>query len=144
MAMAVLSARLYAASNNRDYLASMIATAKGIAALERTSSNVLIDDRDAFTNGWAAFYYATEVVPLLTISGTADASTILATAQSVMTQARSGDGTYSGNWSGPFNGSWARAGSTNFRLNVSASAAMWPIAAAALAGVKLDRAKQCQ
>ena len=136
MAWAVLNTRFYARTHERRYLDSAIATAAGIAAHERLPGNVLMNDRDAYTDGWAAYYYAHDVAPLLPPQGTADTATLRATARSVMQHARGGDGTYSANWAGtPAGERWNSPPhhSTRYRLNISANSAMWPVAAAALA-----------
>ena len=134
MAMAIANARLFALTGEDGYRANAIAAARGIALRERDPGGVLIDDRDAFVDGWSAYQYAAEVAPLVAGDpAAAGAKTIVATANSVMANARGGDGTYGGDWSGPLEGIWAAKNSTNFRLAVAANAAIWPVVAALFA-----------
>lgn len=130
MAWAVMNARLYRDTHKDAYRDSAISTAQGIAKHELVMpGDELLNDRDAFVDGWAAYAYAKEVVPLLPEHGAVASRTYLDTARSIMQRARGEDGTYSGSWSGPFNGVWAQGRSKSYVLMVSVNTAMWPIVA---------------
>jgi hypothetical protein len=103
MAMAVAAARLYRATNDPAYLEKAIRTANAILAVENDGGGVLLNDRDANVEG---FYVADWVAEVLTLPGIGPehAEAIRRTASSIYAAARTPDGYYSGNWSGPAQG----------------------------------------
>jgi len=115
MAFAVLEARLYNETGTLAYLTRMNLTATGIKTRETVSGNILLDDRDAFDNAFAAYYYANEVVPLLTgPAGTqADKTTLVNTANSVVNNDTCQYFSYGGDWQGPCQGVWYNNQSPN-------------------------------
>jgi hypothetical protein len=130
MAVAALEARLYAETHKEYYLFRLNLTATGIRTYETVPTNIFMNDRDANIFGFAAFFYARDVVPLLNgpIGTQADKSTLVDTAASIDANDKWTDGTYGGDWQGPVKGLWHAHGSTNFELRVSAQAATLLIA----------------
>ncbi|HEY3412712.1 MAG TPA: glycoside hydrolase family 76 protein [Armatimonadota bacterium] len=110
MAMAVAAARLYRATNDVTYLNKAILTANAILAVENDGGGLLMNDRDANVEG---FYMADWVAEVLTLPGIGPehADALRRTASSIYTAARTPDGYYSGNWSGPAQGPLAVWGS---------------------------------
>lgn len=108
MAFAVLEARLFNETGTAAYQTRMNQTATGIKSYETVTGNILLDDRDAYDNAFAAYYYAAEVIPLLTGSaGTqADKTTLVNTANSVVANDTCQFNSYGGDWQGPCNGVW--------------------------------------
>jgi hypothetical protein len=89
-------------------------------------TNILLNDQDANVDGFAAYWYATLVPPLLTgAAGTqADKTTLIATAWSAATNDRCANGTYGGSWEGPCQGVWFNLsqGGSNFNNIISSQA----------------------
>ena len=103
MAMAVAAARLYRATNDVTYLNRAIQTANAILAVENDGGGLLMNDRDANVEG---FYMGDWVAEVLTLPGIGPehADALRRTASSIYAAARTPDGFYSGNWSGPAQG----------------------------------------
>lgn len=136
MAMAVLDARLYSITGTPSYLTRVNQVAVGFQNYETVSGGVALDARDARTNGWAAVFYAREVVPILTSSGAFGSASMKATAVAVNANARNSDLTYAGCWNGAASNSscvWATNNNLySQQVEVSANAAIWGVAALAL------------
>ena len=133
MAYAVLESRLYAITGNTAYLTRLNQVATGMRSHEMVSStNIVLNDRDASDNAFAVYYYAHEVIPRLT--GTAgtqlDKTSLVTTAWAAALNARCANGTYGGSWEGPCQGLWFKAhqGGSNFEIAVSAQAAAMIVA----------------
>ena len=111
MAMAALSAKFYKITGEQKYLDRVYATNAGI--LQHYNNNgVLLNDRDAWTNGTFASFYASWV---LTLPDTEQMQQLMKdTAVSIVTNDRTADGYYGGSWQGPPAGPssvWASGGS---------------------------------
>lgn len=112
MAMAVVAARLYRATGDDAYRLRAIHTANAILAVENDGGGILLNDRDANVEGYYAVDWAAEVLTLPGI-GPEHAAALRRTAASIYTAARTQDGYYSGNWSGPAQGPlmvWGKGG----------------------------------
>ncbi len=137
MAMATLSAKFYKITGEQKYLDRVYATNEGL--LKRyNNGGVLLNDRDAWTNGTFASYYASNV---LTLEGTEEMQKLLLnTAKSIMCNDRTDKGTYGGSWQGPAEGDgsvWHLKGSTADQAHTSGSTVMLVTAAAILeAGIE--------
>lgn len=134
MAWADLNARLYAVTTTANYLTEAQAIAASILA-KHVAAGVFVDDRDARGNGIAAYYFAQDVLPLLTgafaSTATGLQSAYIATARA-SPAARAPDGGYSGDYDGPVQGAWygaACAGCTfnHDRIEISGNTAIWLI-----------------
>lgn len=111
MAMAALAAKFYKITGEQVYLDRVYAINEGI--LKNYNNNgVLLNDRDAWTNGTFATYYASWV---LSLPDTEEMQKLLQdTAVSIVTNDRTADGYYGGSWQGPASGPssvWASGGS---------------------------------
>jgi hypothetical protein len=122
MAFAALDARLYELTKDPAYRTRAIDTAASIAAKEVASDGAMLDDRDAYTNGWAAYAFLRDVGPLTPVLSRA----YRLTAASVIAKDRAADGTYGGDWDGAPQAWSGKAPS--YALKVTASAAIWAIA----------------
>lgn len=127
MAFAVLQARLFGATGNPDYRqrARMVSDAIAQHELVR-GTNIYLNDRDAYVDGFAAPMFANDVVKapnLLTPTQMAEHTGYLqATARSILQNDRGGVGMYGGDWQGPYEGVWARHGSGGEKFLVTAQA----------------------
>ncbi len=102
MAMAALSAKFYRITGDKKYLERAYKTNEGLLKWY-DNHGVLLNDRDAWTNGTYAAFYASEV---LTMPDTEAMQKLLKdTAVSISINARTIDGYYGGSWSGPAEGS---------------------------------------
>jgi len=145
MAMAVTAARIYRATNDRKYLDKAVQTANAILAIE-TDGGVYMNDRDANVEG---FYVADFVSEVLTLPGIGPehAETLRRTASSIYVNARTPNGMYSGNWSGPAQGplaAWGKPG-RGFRpdqIMISANSVHMIVGAAALGVLKPEPARR--
>jgi hypothetical protein len=106
MAMAVAAARIYRATGDTTYLDRAIHTANAILAVENDGGGILLNDRDANVEGYYAADWAAEVLTLPGI-GPEHAAALRRTASSIYAAARTPQGYYSGNWSGPAQGPFA-------------------------------------
>lgn len=102
MGMAALSAKFYKITGDKKYLDRVYATNEGLLKYY-SKDGVLLNDRDAWTNGAFAAYYAAEV---LSLPDTEEMQTLLQnTAVSILRNARTTTGYYGGSWKGPAEGS---------------------------------------
>jgi hypothetical protein len=132
MAMGVLHARRFAATGDDQYRLRAIRCAEAVRRKLTTAEGVLIDDRDAWTNGVFAGDWAREVL-ILPGLGPEPAAVLRATAESIATRARTAEGYYGASWSGPAEGegsAWWRGGSRPRQIMTSASAVHFIVAAA--------------
>lgn len=136
MGMAALSAKFYALTGEPEYLERVYQINDGILHYY-DQDGVLLNDRDAWTNGTFAAFYASWV---LTLPDTEEMRVLLcSTAVSIAENARTDDGHYGGSWSGPAEGSgsiWYVKGSIPQQGNTTGTSVMLITAAAiAAAGV---------
>lgn len=137
MAMAALSAKFYKITGEQKYLDRVYATNAGI--LQHYNNNgVLLNDRDAWTNGTFAGFYATWV---LSLPNTEEMQQLLKdTAVSIVTNDRTADGYYGGSWQGPPAGPssiWASNGSVAQQTMTSGTTVAIVVGAALLeAGIQ--------
>ncbi|HLV80334.1 MAG TPA: glycoside hydrolase family 76 protein, partial [Chthonomonadaceae bacterium] len=124
MAMGVIAARLYRDTGRKVYKDRALRAAKAVTTLETDGKGALMDDRDAWTDGYFMGYWAREVLTLPGIRP--EARKILQrTAQAIWQRARKPDGFYSGCWNGPVEGEacpWTKAGFRPQQIMTSASA----------------------
>lgn len=132
MAMATLAAKFYKVTNDQKYLDRVYAINDGIIKWYDLGG-VLLNDRDAWTEGTYAAYYAGNV---LCLPGTEKMQELLlGTADSIMTKARTEDGYYGGTWQGPAEGEgsrWWSGGSVPTQIMTSGSTVSMVTAAAIL------------
>lgn len=132
MAMAVLAAKFYEVTGDQTYLDRVYAVNDGLIKWYN-KDGVLLNDRDAWTNGTYASYYVSQV---LSLPDTEDMQKlILNTADSIMTRARTEDGRYGGSWQGPAVGNnsiWFRNASIPQQAHTSACSISMVTAAAML------------
>ncbi len=132
MAMATIAAKLYKITNDNKYLERVYETNAGILKWYNVGG-VLLNDRDAWTEGSYASYYASNV---LTLDNTEEIRELfMNTALSIMTNARTDDGRYGGTWQGPAEGSgsrWYSGGSVPQQIMTSGSSVAFVTAAAIL------------
>jgi hypothetical protein len=127
MAFAVLDARLFAATGTPAYRERARSAAGAITRFELVrGTNIYLNDRDAYVDGFAACLFANDVVKapnLLTAEqAAAHIAALRATARSIVQNDRGGVGMYGGDWQGPYAGVWDRHGSDGGKLLVSAQA----------------------
>jgi hypothetical protein len=145
MAMAVTAARIYRATGDRKYLDKAVQTANAILAVE-TDGGIYMNDRDANVEG---FYVADWVAEVLSLPGVGPehADTLRRTAASIYANARTPDGYYSGNWSGPAQGplaAWGRPGRgfSPQQIMISSNSVHMIVGAAALGALKPEPARR--
>jgi uncharacterized protein YyaL (SSP411 family) len=136
MAMAVAAARIYRATNDTAYLDKAINTANAILAVENDGGGILLNDRDANVEGYYIGDWAADVLTLPGI-GPEHADIARRTAASIYAAARTPDGYYSGNWSGPAQGPlvvWGKDGRGFIpqQIMISANGAHMIVGAAAI------------
>ena len=134
MGMGTIHARLYRRTGDRRYLERALETVYAVTDGIYNQNGVLINDRDAWTNGAFARGWAEEV---LTLPGVRDKDKELLfnTARSIAENARTPKGYYGGSWSGPAEGegsAWYRAKSIPEQIMTSATSTNMIIAAALL------------
>lgn len=135
MAMAAMSAKFYKITGEQKYLDRVYKTNEGILKYY-VIDGVLLNDRDAWTNGTFAAFYATEV---LSLPDTDEVTQLLKdTAVSIITKDRTADGYYGGSWQGNAEGGvWASGGSKPLQTMTSGTTVQIIVAAAlAEAGIK--------
>ena len=103
MGMAALAVMFYEATGEQQYLDRAYAVCDGLP-LYYDDEGVLLDDRDAWTNGAFATYFASRVLTLPDVNEQTLAL-CKATATSVVYNDRTPDGYYGGTWKGPSEGS---------------------------------------
>ena len=101
MGMAALAAKFYRITGEQEYLDRVYAVNEGMPRYY-DADGILLNDRDAWTNGVYAAYYAAEV---LSLPDTEAMQQLLKnTAVSIVNNARTVDGYYGGRWGGPADG----------------------------------------
>lgn len=145
MAMAVAAARIYRATGDDAYRLRAINTANAILATENDGGGVYLNDRDANVEGYYAVDWASEVLTLPGI-GPEHAAALRRTASSISVAARTQDGYYSGNWSGPAEGPlivWGRDGNSFIpqQIVISANGPHMIVGAAAIGVVPPETAR---
>ena len=132
MGMASLHAKLYSITGEQKYLDRVYATNAGIVK-NYDINGILLNDRDAWTNGTFATFYASWV---LSLPNTEEMQTLLKnTATSIVKNARTADGYYGGSWQGPADGPasiWASNGSVALQTMTSGTSVSIVVAAAML------------
>lgn len=136
MAMATIAAKLYKITQDNKYLERVYEINAGI--LKRYYKNgYLIADRDAWTNGTFAAYYAGNVLCLPNTEEMQKA--LLSNADSIMKNARTNDGYYDGSWGGPAGKSvWTYKKSVPEQIMTSGSTVSMITAAAILEAKIID------
>lgn len=133
LGMAALAARFYKITREQEYLNRMYAVNEGLLNVYVREDGVLLNDRDAWTNGIFTAYYVTDV---LTMPDTEEMQqAIRDTALSIAVNARTEDGYYGGSWSGPAEGGgsvWYKIGSTPQQSKTTGSTVLMITAAAML------------
>lgn len=137
MAMAVMSAKLYRLTGEQVYLDRVYQTCRGLEQYYALEGDVLLNDRDAWTNATFAAFFAAEV---LTLPDTERLQELFyGTARSIVENCRTPDGYYGGTWTGPSYGTdsiWSSKGSIPEQIMTSATSVLMVTAAALLeAGV---------
>ncbi len=139
MAMATLAAKFYKVTEDQKYLDRVYAINEGILKWYDLGG-VLLNDRDAWTEGTFASYYASNV---LSLPGTEKMQDLLLrTAASIMKRARTEAGYYGGTWQGPAEGEGSRwwgggNGSLPTQIMTSGSTVLM-VTAAAILEAKID------
>jgi len=114
MCMAALSAKFYRITGKQEYLDRVYNINNGLSK-HYNADGILLNDRDAWTNGTHAALYVSE---MKTVSGSEEILNLLKnTAVSIVTNARTVDGYYGGRWAGPADG-WK--GVWGYRTNENA------------------------
>ena len=133
MAMGAAHALFYRLTHQPIYLERALRTVRGIGKAE-SCGGCYLDDRDAWTNGFAMQMWAEDVLTVRQLAADAREQ-MVQTAVSIHELARTPAGYYGGSWCGPATGSgsrWWQAGSRPEQIMTSASAAAVLIAAASL------------
>lgn len=137
MAMAVMSAKLYRLTGEQVYLDRVYQTCQGLEKYYALEGNVLLNDRDAWTNGTFAAFFAAEVLSLPDTQRMREL--LYGTARSIVENARTPEGYYGGTWTGPAYGAesiWSSGGSIPEQIMTSSTSVLMVTAAAlAQAGV---------
>lgn len=121
MAMGVIQSLLYQITGEERYRREALRTAHAISA-HLTKQGILLDDRDAWTDGAFAGEWVSHVLPLKGMPRS-DNDLILRTAKSIFLHDRTPDGYYGGSWNGPpdgYDSAWSRNGSRPQQLTTSA------------------------
>jgi predicted alpha-1,6-mannanase (GH76 family) len=133
MAMGVIQSLLYRITDENRYRQEALRTVRAIA-VHLTKRNILLDDRDAWTNASFAGEWVSNVLFLNGIRRS-DRDMIMRTAKSIFLHDRTPEGYYGGCWDGPpdgFNSAWSRNGSLPQQLMTSADSVNILAAAALL------------
>lgn len=136
MGMAALSAFFYRLTGEQAYLDNVYLTNQGILKYYN-DEGVLLNDRDAWTNGTFCAIYVSEV---LSLPDTDEMKQMIySTAESICLYDRTQDGYYGGTWKGPAEGPqsiWDTGGSTAYQSMTTGTSVQMVVAAALLeAGV---------
>lgn len=132
MGMAALSAKFYKITGKEEYLARVYATNEGLLKFY-DDDGVLVNDRDAWTNGAFAAYYAAEVLSLPDTERMQEL--VKSTAVSIMKNARTTNGYYGGSWSGPAEGGasgWYAKGSIPQQSMTTGTSVLMVVSAAVM------------
>jgi len=131
MGMAALHAFLYRETHDEKYLRRALRTVEAVNG-HLTHEGILLNDRDAWTNGFFALDWARDVLTLPEVSP-ASREILRATAESIAHKARTADGYYGASWSGPAEGPdsrWFVKGSKPQQITTSANSVSMILAAA--------------
>ena len=132
MGMAALAAKFYRQTGDETYLERVKATNEGLLEFY-DNDGVLVNDRDAWTNGAFAAYYAADVLSLPETE--TQQALVRGTAESIMNRARTTNGYYGGSWSGPAEGGksvWYAGGSVPQQSMTTATSVLMVVSAAVL------------
>ncbi len=131
MCMAALAAKFYRITGEQEYLDRVYKTNEGILRYYDIGG-VLLDDRDAWTNGAFVAFYVSEVLSLPNTE--VMQALIKSTALSIVTNDRTQDGYYGGSWQGPAKGNsvWYAGGSVPEQSMTTGTAVLMVTAAALL------------
>ncbi len=133
MAMGVIQSLLYRITGKERYRRDALRTVHAITA-HLTKKGILLNDRDAWTDGAFAGAWVSHVLSLDGIRRS-DIDLILRTAKSIFLHDRTSDGYYGGSWNGPpdgFESAWSRNGSRPQQLTTSSDSVNILTAAALL------------
>ena len=128
MGYAAANARMWSITSNATWKTRAQNTAASIYQYERDVNGAWLDDRDARVGGFSAWYFANDVIPILPNTSIYQ-STYLTTGRCVMSKDSLPTGEFGGDWCGPARGVWWSAGYSSSRIEITASAAIWPIVA---------------
>ena len=131
MAMCVIHARLFRATNDDKQREHALRTAVALCQQVTTKEGVFMDDRDAWTNGVFAGDWAREVLSLPG-AGSELRMALRKTADSIFSKARTSTGFFGGSWSGPAEGEgsvWWKKKSLPEQIMTSATAVNMIVAA---------------
>ena len=134
MGMGVIHSLLFQLTGNDIYRERALRTARSLRCGPlATADGVLINDRDAWTDGTFAGEWAREVLKLPGITP-GDKELLHKTAHSIFINARTADGNYAAGWSGPAQRSgWEKSDKTPQEImTTSASSANMIVAAGGL------------
>ncbi len=132
MAISLLQVRLALVTGQLMLRNSAMLTTKAVVSHMVDQNGILLDDRDAWTDGYFGADWAREVLQL---AGAIGAETLRRTAQSIALHDRTDDGFYGADWGGlPDDGvsKWLKIGSTPQQIMTSSSAVNIIVAAALL------------
>lgn len=110
MGMASLSAALYLQSGEKRYLDEVHSIVAGMARKDTflrsgsavgVAGDVLVNERDAWTNGFTAPYFVADALSLDGVDADGKFKQALANTSLAITSRRTSDGYYGGDWSGP-------------------------------------------
>lgn len=101
MAMGLLHDNFFLLTGDPTYKTKAIASARAILSHLVDPQGILVDDRDAWVNGFYAEEWATKVLPLSPDLLHDGRAVLRRTAVSIATNDRSPDGHYGGDWCGP-------------------------------------------
>jgi hypothetical protein len=136
MVMALLHAHLFKLNGQEDYRQRAIRTTQGILAKLVDRQGLLLDDRDAWTNGTFVQQWVQEALPVVgEIPAHQGADVIKRTADAIFEKDRTPDGYYGGDWGGPADpakAAWAKHRTVPQQITTSSNAVAVILAAAAL------------
>ena len=124
MAMGILEAKLFALTDDPTYKDAAIRGAEAILTKLVDRNGILIDDRDAWVNGYFVPDWVSLVIPLLPNPAPAR-QVILRTALAIAQHDRTPDGFYGGDWAGPADpaiSKWGKGGRGSLPTQVMTSA----------------------
>jgi len=128
MGMSVVGARLYKLTGDTKYLTQAVGTVNALMdAPFYFNGSVFVNDRDAWADGSFAGWWASEALTLPGVPDTAKAR-LLATADSIMQNARVIGVGYKAEWSG--GNAWTNVGSVPEQIMTSSNTANMVMAAA--------------
>ena len=139
MAMGVIHARLYKKTGEEKYLTRALETVRAISDGPYNVEGVLLNDRDAWTNG---AFMGVWVKDVLTLPGVEqkDKDLIYNTARSIAQNSRTEEGYYGASWDKPVGTSKWDEGSKPEQIMTSATTTNVLMAAALLEGIEKEGA----